>query len=253
MADKIPVKARYSGSDVISLGELETGDTINASYISNLPSDLPATGADGNVLTSDGTNWASETPAGGGAWTLISTQSYISDGNYDGGPANLTVSGIDRTAYQMYAINITNCRPWNNGSKILFRVGNSSNIHTGSDYNAHSLTAMSTEAGSGPFHHIRKAQDHMELTGSTATYNGDRERTNGHYFFCPGYTGYGSNHPYAHIWGTSSTVYDSNKACYHHRMAGMVGTAIDITRIQIYWSNNSFQDGTLSVYGIANT
>ena len=74
MADKIPVKARYSGSDVISLGELETGDTINASYISNLPSDLPATGADGNVLTSDGTNWASEAPAGGGsgsgAWTV---------------------------------------------------------------------------------------------------------------------------------------------------------------------------------------
>ena len=25
MADKIPVKARYSGSDVISLGELEAG------------------------------------------------------------------------------------------------------------------------------------------------------------------------------------------------------------------------------------
>ena len=36
MADKIPVKARYSGSDVISLGELEAGDTINASYISGL-------------------------------------------------------------------------------------------------------------------------------------------------------------------------------------------------------------------------
>ena len=36
MADKIPVKARYSGSDVITLGELEAGDTINASYISGL-------------------------------------------------------------------------------------------------------------------------------------------------------------------------------------------------------------------------
>ena len=39
MADKIPVKARYSGSDVISLGELEAGDTINASYISGLSGD----------------------------------------------------------------------------------------------------------------------------------------------------------------------------------------------------------------------
>ena len=80
MADKIPVKAIYSGSDVTSLGELASGDTINASYISNLPSGLPATGADGNVLTSDGTNWASEAPAGGGgggsAWTTSATGTF---------------------------------------------------------------------------------------------------------------------------------------------------------------------------------
>ena len=40
MADKIPVKARYSGSDVISLGELETGDTIAASYINGTLIDI---------------------------------------------------------------------------------------------------------------------------------------------------------------------------------------------------------------------
>tara|TARA_Y100000758_G_C15936431_1_gene380706 strand:- start:53 stop:334 length:282 start_codon:yes stop_codon:yes gene_type:complete len=39
VADKIPVKAIYTGSDVTSLGELASGDTINASYISNLPDD----------------------------------------------------------------------------------------------------------------------------------------------------------------------------------------------------------------------
>ncbi len=79
MADKIPVKAIYSGSDVTSLGELEAGDTINASYISNLPAGLPATGADGNVLTSDGTNWASEAPAGGaggGVWTTSTSGTF---------------------------------------------------------------------------------------------------------------------------------------------------------------------------------
>ncbi len=46
MADKIPVKARYSGSDVISLGELEAGDTINASLLNG---NLPA--LDGSQLT----------------------------------------------------------------------------------------------------------------------------------------------------------------------------------------------------------
>ena len=40
MADKIPVKAIYSGSDVTSLGELASGDTINASYINGTLIDI---------------------------------------------------------------------------------------------------------------------------------------------------------------------------------------------------------------------
>ncbi len=82
MADKIPVKAIYSGNDVTSLGEYVAGDTINASYISNLPAGLPAVGADGNVLTSDGTNWASEAPAGGaggGVWTTSTSGTFSSN------------------------------------------------------------------------------------------------------------------------------------------------------------------------------
>jgi hypothetical protein len=37
---------------------------------------LPAVGADGNVLTSDGTNWASETPLGGVGGELVSIQLF---------------------------------------------------------------------------------------------------------------------------------------------------------------------------------
>ena len=44
MADKIPVKAIYSGSDVTSLGELASGDTINASYINGLAGEVTGTG-----------------------------------------------------------------------------------------------------------------------------------------------------------------------------------------------------------------
>ena len=39
---------------------------------------LPAVGSSGNVLTSDGTNWSSTAPAGGGAWTKI-TSTVASD------------------------------------------------------------------------------------------------------------------------------------------------------------------------------
>ncbi len=37
MADKVPVKAIYTGSDVTSLGEYESSDTIAASYINGVP------------------------------------------------------------------------------------------------------------------------------------------------------------------------------------------------------------------------
>ena len=71
MADKIPVKARYSGSDVISLGELEVGDTINASLLNG---NLPA--LDGSQLTN--------LPSGDAL---------------DGSPANHTANGPQTNTY----------------------------------------------------------------------------------------------------------------------------------------------------------
>jgi hypothetical protein len=59
MADRIPVKAIYSGtygsSDVTSLGELSSGETINGSYITDNSVTLAkmASGTDGNLITYD--------------------------------------------------------------------------------------------------------------------------------------------------------------------------------------------------------
>ena len=44
MADKIPVRAIYTGADVTSLGELQSGDTIAASYINGLAGEVTGTG-----------------------------------------------------------------------------------------------------------------------------------------------------------------------------------------------------------------
>jgi len=44
MADRIPVKAIYTGSDATSLGELASGDTIAASYINGLAGEVTGTG-----------------------------------------------------------------------------------------------------------------------------------------------------------------------------------------------------------------
>jgi len=75
MADRIPVKAIYSGtygsSDVTSLGELASGETINGSYITDNTIDeanlkVSNTPTNGYVLTaqsavSGGLTWASDT------------------------------------------------------------------------------------------------------------------------------------------------------------------------------------------------
>ena len=45
MADKVPVKARFTGVDVTALGEFESGDTIAASLINGTPTGvLPLAG-----------------------------------------------------------------------------------------------------------------------------------------------------------------------------------------------------------------
>jgi hypothetical protein len=161
VADKIPVKARYSGSDVISLGELETGDTINASYISNLPSDLPATGADGNVLTSDGTNWASETPAGGGSdgWVPLYTDYPNNNSAYTMNNTFIT------SAYDCYVMRLDSL------------VCNGSNIWLHASYdNGTSWTSgdgvgiMSMQTTSNIYAHWEHSNyDYLRVTGSRNT------------------------------------------------------------------------------------
>jgi len=115
MADRIPVKAIYSGtygsSDVTSLGELSSGETINGSYITDnsvtlakmahgtdgelitydatgAPANV-AVGTSGQVLTSGGTGVAPtfQTAAGGGKLLQViigedSTQNIISTSSY---------------------------------------------------------------------------------------------------------------------------------------------------------------------------
>jgi len=45
MAAKVPVKAIFTGSDVTSLGEFASSDTIDASYINGLAGEVTGTGA----------------------------------------------------------------------------------------------------------------------------------------------------------------------------------------------------------------
>jgi len=79
----------YNGTDYQKLGigtalqVLATNSAANApNWVNAATAALPAVGADGNVLTSDGTNWASETPLGGVGGELVSTQSFSASGTW---------------------------------------------------------------------------------------------------------------------------------------------------------------------------
>ena len=71
----------YDGTNWARLGPATSGWLLktnganaNPSWIAPTSAGLPATGADGNVLTSDGTNWNSELPLGGVGGELVSQQ-----------------------------------------------------------------------------------------------------------------------------------------------------------------------------------
>jgi hypothetical protein len=78
MADRIPVKAIYSGtygsSDVTSLGELSSGETINGSYITDNSVTLAkmAHGTDGELITYDATGAPANVAVGTSGQVLTS-------------------------------------------------------------------------------------------------------------------------------------------------------------------------------------
>ena len=91
MANKVPVKAIFSGSDVSSLGEFTTSDTIAASYINGVPTGSLALA--GGTMTGDlilGDNVKLEVGSASGGDLQIyhdGSHSYISDQ----GDGNLTL------------------------------------------------------------------------------------------------------------------------------------------------------------------
>ena len=95
MANKVPVKAIFSGSDVSSLGEFATSDTIAASYINGVPTGSLALA--GGTMTGDlilGDNVKLEVGSASGGDLQIyhdGNNSYI----VDDGTGNLLIKGTN--------------------------------------------------------------------------------------------------------------------------------------------------------------
>ena len=117
---KMEFYVRNTSSSVhnaLTLGELGQVGIGGANY-----------GTDGQVLTSQGASLPPQwEAAGGGAWTLIGTQTASSS-------ASLTQTGIDAT-YATYCIIIEDFHPSADNATLMFRLGDSSGIDsTSGDY-----------------------------------------------------------------------------------------------------------------------
>ena len=126
---KVDVVSPYTGTG-LQIGE--SGDTVTVPSganlkVNNIDVVAVAPSTSGKVLTSDGTNWTSATPAAGGAWTVIPNGS----GTFSGESA-LQFTGITKTTKVFLRVVIIN-----GGFTIRYQAsidGGSNWLSTGTSY-----------------------------------------------------------------------------------------------------------------------
>ena len=251
-----------TGTDV-TLGD--SGDTftipsgatiVNSGTATNFGDSLPAVGSSGNVMTSDGTNWASTAPAGGGAWTLISTQVYVDDGTYNGGPSDMTFTGLDDT-YDHYAISLSNVQGWNGGQYLAAQFGNAGGWYTSSNYINSQLSGYN--GSSTPYTRNASGVSYMYVSGNNTGQNSNQQ--NDHMTFTM-YLTRGKQTNGGYSWpslnGSGSLFYTSGEAggmsCrVIAGVACVLKASYQATKIKFYWTSNEFKNGRISLYGISHT
>lgn len=113
----VDINTQTTGTLTVSRGGTGAATlSANAVLLGNGTSALQtvAPGTSGNVLTSNGTTWASTAPAGGGS--LILLQSVVASNS-----ATVTLDAFSST-YDNYVIYVDGCTPVTNSTNLLMRV-----------------------------------------------------------------------------------------------------------------------------------
>ena len=228
---KIDTVTTPDGTGNIAFSRPITGDG------SNLTGILPAVGASGNVLTSDGTNWASQAAAGGGAWNLIGTAVASNS-------ASLTITGLDST-YGQYAIGLSDFTSSGDNQYLEMQVGDSGGIDSGgSDYEHMSMVPVPTASSAGYFSSSgNSAMRLLQNTGSSAG-----EGSGGLIYL---------NRPangtsYPHFAGSVSSV-NRHGNCAGGTFAGIRKAAVAVDRILVKFDSGNIVTGRMTIWGIAHT
>jgi hypothetical protein len=130
---------------------------------------LIAAGTSGNVLTSDGTNWASEAPAGGGGTKLLETFTNSATPNMD-------FVAFNHTLYDSYEIFFTSQHATSNASWQILVSTDGGSSWSGS--NVYDIAAARVESGGGS--NSNYAENGVTINFSGDVTNNAGERTAGY-------------------------------------------------------------------------
>ena len=226
--------------DAVTLAKMATGTDGNLiPYDANGDPAYIATGTAAQILTSNGAGAAPtfQTPAAGGAWTLIGTSVASSS-------ASLTVTGLDST-YDTYAIGVSALRPASNDVDLWLRLGDSGGIDSGgSDYGWAESTNGAARVSSSGDSKIKCTGDMggaINGIGNAAT-----EGVSGVFFLGePADAGM-----YSTVYGNPSVARTTTPAVGIFMGQRQANIAHD--RVQVLFQSGNITSGRLTVWGISH-
>jgi len=235
-ADKIQGQ---SGTTVtVPTGHKIAGTDANSITINGVNAVAVAHGTSGNVLTSTGSAWASSTPAGGGAWTLIESTSITS------AVALVDITGLTST-YDTYACIFADIKVATDGAGPRLRLGDASGIDTGgSDYSWIDFDQTSSNASGGT--NANASTDEIRA-GDVDCGNASGEGMGGMFFI------YNPTDTTIQTILSGTTVAITNSGLLQVlRFAGRRTSAIAIDRVRFYLNTGNIASGRFTVWGIAH-
>jgi hypothetical protein len=221
--------------------------TSNAVLVGNGTSAVQtvAPGASGNVLTSNGTNWASVAPSGGGGtWTLISTQTISS--------ATASVQWTGLSGYNNYYLIYDNVTASNDICVLCMQVGTGATPtyltsgyyysviqNTGTSSTVNAFIPSFGDPGSSAFTLAGLIGVATTLPGASGFCN--LGNINGGYFSCNGIS--------------ASVNWDGSDSVGNGILSGGLTSANTVTAIKLLMmtgATNNITGGTFSLYGISS-
>lgn len=228
LAQPLPAGSGGTGATSLTANNVLLGNGTSALQV-------VAPGANGNLLTSNGTTWTSAAPAGGGAWTFISSVTASNSATVD-------FTGIGST-YDIYVITLTQVKPVGDGNRLQMRTStnNGTTYDSGAVYSySYAQVATSTGSASGNWD---ATEIELSGIGIGSSYSG----VNGFvYLYKP------SNSTGSQIGWQLSYVQSTSRTAVAEG-TGTNQNSADIDAIRFFMNGGNISSGVFRLYGIKNS